>query len=117
VLVCLVQRGKGIEYDWTTDTDTISKLPVRYWRRTNDPDAYLVLSTNTAASIRAAQWWWASTGSASVLVIGAVCALAWWHQRRLRKVFRDEADSLGIPTVNKEGARRESGSNRSEFAR
>ncbi|KAI1397383.1 hypothetical protein F4819DRAFT_499524 [Hypoxylon fuscum] len=70
------------------------KVPVRYWPRLNDPDAYIVLSDDTAEDIRAAQRWWTVTGSTAVIVIGIVCALAWWHQRRLRKVFRDEADKL-----------------------
>ncbi len=69
---------------------------MRYWSRPNDPGAYVVLSTNTADSIKAAQTWWTTTGSAAVIVVSIVCALAWWHQRRLREVFRDEADSLEI---------------------
>ncbi|KAI0173358.1 hypothetical protein GGR52DRAFT_580038 [Hypoxylon sp. FL1284] len=72
------------------------KVPVRYWPRLGDPDAYIVLSDNTAEDIAAAKRWWTITRSAAVGVIGIVCALAWWHQRRLRKVFRDEADKLDI---------------------
>jgi hypothetical protein len=60
----------------------------------DDPEAYLMLSTNSADSIEAAERWWTVTGSVAVAMLGVVCALAWWHQRRLRKVFRDEADSL-----------------------
>ncbi|KAI1086394.1 hypothetical protein F5B19DRAFT_479425 [Rostrohypoxylon terebratum] len=70
------------------------KVPVRYWPRLNDPDAFIVLSDNTAEDIEAARRWWMVTGSTAVGIIGSVCALAWWHQRRLRKVFRDEADKL-----------------------
>ncbi|XXG95007.1 hypothetical protein Hte_001267 [Hypoxylon texense] len=70
------------------------KVPVRYWPRLSDPDAFIVLSDNTAEDIEAAQRWWTVTGSTAVGVIGIVCALAWWHQRRLRKVFRDEANKL-----------------------
>ncbi|KAI5861680.1 hypothetical protein GGS23DRAFT_611828 [Durotheca rogersii] len=70
------------------------KVPVRYWPRLHDPSAYIVLSDNTAEDIAAAQHWWTATGTTAVIVIGIVCALAWWHQRRLRKVFRDEADRL-----------------------
>lgn len=65
-----------------------------YWVTPNDPDAYVVLSTNTAESIRAAKDWWTVTGTVSVVILGIVCALCWWHQRRLRKIFRDEADNL-----------------------
>ncbi|KAI1763195.1 hypothetical protein GGR53DRAFT_377129 [Hypoxylon sp. FL1150] len=71
------------------------KVPVRYWPRLSDPAAFIVLSDNTAEDIAAGQHWWTITGSTAVGVIGIVCALAWWHQRRLRKVFRDEADKLG----------------------
>ncbi|KAI1382475.1 hypothetical protein F4677DRAFT_401989 [Hypoxylon crocopeplum] len=70
------------------------KVPVKYWPRLSDPDAYIVLSDNTAEDIEAAQRWWTVTGSTAVGVVGIVCTLAWWHQRRLRKVFRDEADKL-----------------------
>ncbi|KAI1383585.1 uncharacterized protein F4822DRAFT_82104 [Hypoxylon trugodes] len=70
------------------------EVPVRYWPRLNDPEAYIVLSDNSAEDIEAAQRWWTITGSTGVGIVGIVCALAWWHQRRLRKVFRDEADKL-----------------------
>ncbi|KAI0135030.1 hypothetical protein F4814DRAFT_443858 [Daldinia grandis] len=72
------------------------KVPVRYWPRLSDQDAYIVLSNNTAEDIEAARRWWTVTGSTAVVVVGIVCALAWWHQRRLRKCFRDEADKLDI---------------------
>ncbi|KAI2619259.1 hypothetical protein GGR54DRAFT_136196 [Hypoxylon sp. NC1633] len=75
------------------------KVPVRYWPRLGDPDAYIVLSDNTAEDIEAAQRWWTVTGSTAVGVVGVVCALAWWHQRRLRKIFRDEADKLDSEDV------------------
>ncbi|KAK6841542.1 hypothetical protein PG987_002402 [Apiospora arundinis] len=64
------------------------------WLRPTDPDAIVVLSTNTKDSILAAQEWWTVTGTAAVIFLSVVCALAWWHQRRLRKLFRDEAESL-----------------------
>ncbi|KAI1498819.1 hypothetical protein F5X99DRAFT_307456 [Biscogniauxia marginata] len=70
------------------------KVPATYWARLNDPGAYIVLSENTADEINAAQRWWSVTGSTAVGVVSIVCALAWWHQRRLRNVFRDEADKL-----------------------
>ncbi|KAI1338612.1 hypothetical protein F5Y15DRAFT_122459 [Xylariaceae sp. FL0016] len=69
-------------------------VPATYWGRLDDLDAYMILSDNSAASIVAAQNWWTVTGSTAVGVVGIVCALAWWHQRRLRKIFRDEADKL-----------------------
>ncbi|KAI5926634.1 hypothetical protein F4810DRAFT_479177 [Camillea tinctor] len=70
------------------------KVPASYWLRLRDPDAYIILSDNTAADIDAAQRWWTVTGSTAVGIVSIVCALAWWHQRRLRKVFRDEADKI-----------------------
>ena len=73
---------------------TLLKVPVKYWPRLSDPSAFVVLSDNTAEDIEAAQKWWTVTGSTAVGVVVLVCALAWWHQRRLRKVFRDEADKL-----------------------
>ncbi|KAH7027309.1 uncharacterized protein B0I36DRAFT_385345 [Microdochium trichocladiopsis] len=70
-------------------------IPVTYWNgRLDDPDAYIILSSNTAASIRAAGTWWTYTAVAAVATVSLVCALAWWHQRRLKKVFMDVADSL-----------------------
>ncbi|KAI1806667.1 hypothetical protein F4811DRAFT_568481 [Daldinia bambusicola] len=85
------------------------KVPVRYWPRLDDPNAYIVLSDNTAEDIEAAQRWWTVTGSTAVVVVGIVCALAWWHQRRLRKKFRDEADKLDIDNASSEQAAQCSG--------
>ncbi|KAK7908429.1 hypothetical protein PG985_015732 [Apiospora marii] len=78
------------------------RIAASQWLRPSDPDALVVLSTNTKDSIRAAQEWWTVTGTASVILLGVVCALAWWHQRRLRKLFREEAESLEtgwVPTT------------------
>ncbi|KAI1634967.1 hypothetical protein F4809DRAFT_474171 [Biscogniauxia mediterranea] len=70
------------------------RVPATYWTRLRDPGAYIILSDNTAADIDAAQRWWTVTGSTAVGIVSIVCALAWWHQRRLRNVFRDEADKI-----------------------
>ncbi|KAL7629655.1 hypothetical protein AAE478_001178 [Parahypoxylon ruwenzoriense] len=78
------------------------KVPAKYWPRLGDPNAYIVLSDNTAEDIQAAERWWTVTGSTAVGIVGIVCALAWWHQRRLRKVFRDEADKLGYDNLQSE---------------
>lgn len=64
------------------------------WLKPDDARAYIILSTNTADSIQAAQEWWTVTGTVAVVFLSVVCALAWWHQRRLRKLFRDEAESM-----------------------
>ncbi|KAI1078246.1 hypothetical protein F5B20DRAFT_548556 [Whalleya microplaca] len=69
-------------------------VPVTYWTWGNPQDTQIVLSDNTAEAIDAALKWWTAVGSTAVGAVGVVCALAWWHQRRLRKVFRDEADKL-----------------------
>ncbi|KAI8958950.1 hypothetical protein F5Y11DRAFT_362223 [Daldinia sp. FL1419] len=84
-------------------------VPVRYWPRLNHPDAYIVLSSNTAEDIQAAQSWWTVTGSTGVVVVGIVCALAWWHQRRLRKKFRDEADKIDVDDAGREPEMQQSG--------
>lgn len=52
------------------------------------------LSTDDSESIEAASQYWVTTGAIAVGFICLICALGWWHQRRLRKMFRDEADSL-----------------------
>ncbi|KAI1870150.1 hypothetical protein JX265_006320 [Neoarthrinium moseri] len=70
------------------------RIPAKYWMTPDDPDAYIVLSTNTAESIVAAQNWWTVTGTVAVVLLSVICSLSWWHQRRLRKVFREEADTL-----------------------
>ncbi|KAK8050435.1 hypothetical protein PG994_012165 [Apiospora phragmitis] len=78
------------------------RIAASQWLRPSDPNALVVLSTNTKDSILAAQQWWTVTGTAAVIVLGVVCALAWWHQRRLRKLFREEAESLEtdwVPTT------------------
>lgn len=69
------------------------QVPAAHWPRLSD-SVYVVLSDNTAADIDAAKRWWKITGSTGVGIAALVCALAWWHQRRLRRVFRDEADKL-----------------------
>ncbi|KAK7951198.1 uncharacterized protein PG986_006926 [Apiospora aurea] len=72
------------------------------WLWPSDPDAIVVLSTNTKDSILAAQEWWTVTGTVAVIFLGVVCALAWWYQRRLRKLFLEEVESLEtdwIPTT------------------
>ncbi|KAH9909273.1 hypothetical protein F4778DRAFT_716048 [Xylariomycetidae sp. FL2044] len=77
----------------------LCEAPAAYWPNLGDPDAYILLSNTTAEDILAAQQWWTATGSAAVIMVGIVCALAWWHQRRLRKTFRDEADKLELDAV------------------
>ncbi|KAH9996117.1 hypothetical protein F4779DRAFT_631600 [Xylariaceae sp. FL0662B] len=78
------------------------KVPARYWLQLDNPDVYVVLSNNAAGSIDAALKWWTTIGNTAVGVLVVVCALAWWHQRRLRKVFRDEADKLVGDPVTKD---------------
>ncbi|KAI8631979.1 hypothetical protein F5Y19DRAFT_472864 [Xylariaceae sp. FL1651] len=77
----------------------LCQVPATYWPYLNGPDAYFPLSSNSHADIQAAQDWWTVTGSIAAGLISIVCALAWWHQRRLRKVFRDEADKLEFDEI------------------
>ncbi|KAI4594568.1 hypothetical protein KJ359_007656 [Pestalotiopsis sp. 9143b] len=69
-------------------------IPVQYWLKPDDPETYINLSTNTAESIVAAQNYWTVIGTVAVVALSVACSLCWWHQRRLRKVFREEADRL-----------------------
>lgn len=70
------------------------QVPISYWVTADHPGAYVDLSTNDAASIKAASEYWVTTGAVAVGFICLICALGWWHQRRLKKLFRDEAESL-----------------------
>lgn len=65
-----------------------------YWLRPHDANAFVDLSSNDAASIQAAADYWVTTSAVAVAFICLICAFAWWHQRRLRKMFKDEADRL-----------------------
>lgn len=62
------------------------------------PNAYVDLSSDNAESIEAAANYWVTASGVAVGFICLICALAWWHQRRLRKLFRDEAESLDEDT-------------------
>lgn len=77
---------------------TTEQVPILYWLRPHDAGAYVDLSTNDAASIQAASDYWVTCSAVSVAFICSICALSWWHQRRLRKMFRDEADRLDEDT-------------------
>lgn len=75
------------------------QVPATFWPYLEGPEAYFPLSTNSQAAIEAADAWWTVTGSTAVGLISIVTALAWWHQRRLRKVFRNEADKLEFDEI------------------
>ncbi|KAI0456478.1 hypothetical protein F5B21DRAFT_513318 [Xylaria acuta] len=75
------------------------QVPATFWPYLNSPEAYFPLSSNSQAAIEAAEAWWTVTGGTAVGLISIVTALAWWHQRRLRKVFRDEADKLEFDEI------------------
>ncbi|KAI0863832.1 hypothetical protein F4860DRAFT_511721 [Xylaria cubensis] len=77
----------------------LCQVPATFWPYLNDAEAYFPLSTNSQAAITAAEAWWTVTGSIAVGLMSIVTALAWWHQRRLRKVFRDEADKLEFDEI------------------
>ncbi|KAI0200264.1 hypothetical protein F4808DRAFT_173359 [Astrocystis sublimbata] len=77
----------------------LCQVPATLWPHLNTPEAYFPISTNSQAQIKAAADWWNVTGSSSVGLMSIITALAWWHQRRLRKVFRDEADKLAFDEI------------------
>ncbi|KAI0103325.1 hypothetical protein GGR51DRAFT_524565 [Nemania sp. FL0031] len=70
------------------------QVPATYWRKLSSSDAYFPLSSNSKEDKQGAQRWWMVTGSIAVGLINILCAPAWLHQQRLRKVFRNEADQL-----------------------
>lgn len=65
-----------------------------YWLYPDAPAAYVDLSTDNIEDTRAAADYWVTASVAAVGFVCLVCALAWWHQRRLRKLFKDEAETL-----------------------
>ncbi|KAI0910797.1 hypothetical protein F4823DRAFT_637240 [Ustulina deusta] len=75
------------------------QVPAIYWPYLGGPDAYFPISTNSQTAIEVAEAWWTVTGSTSVGLISIITALAWWHQRRLRKIFKEEADKLEIDEI------------------
>ncbi|KAI1749445.1 hypothetical protein F4782DRAFT_549731 [Xylaria castorea] len=77
----------------------LCQVPATFWPYLHSAEAYFPLSTNSQAAIEAAETWWTVIGSTAVGLISIVTALAWWHQRRLRKVFRDEADKLEFDEI------------------
>ncbi|KAI1272904.1 hypothetical protein F5Y07DRAFT_279075 [Xylaria sp. FL0933] len=77
----------------------LCQVPATYWPYLNGPEAYFPISTNSQEAIEAADAWWTVTGSTSVGLISIITALAWWHQRRLRKLFKEEADKLEFDEI------------------
>lgn len=71
-------------------------LPVWYWRGRfeDDSPAYVNLSTDSAAVIRAAHTWWVRTGAVAVAFLCLSAYWGWWYQRRLRGIFREVAESI-----------------------
>ncbi|KAI0417908.1 hypothetical protein F5X98DRAFT_130149 [Xylaria grammica] len=77
----------------------LCQVPATHWPYLNGPDAYFPLSSNSQAAIEAAEAWWTVTGGLSVGLLSFVTALAWWHQRRLRQIFKEEADKLEVDEI------------------
>ncbi|KAL5331925.1 hypothetical protein ACEPPN_001465 [Leptodophora sp. 'Broadleaf-Isolate-01'] len=71
-------------------------LPVWYWsgRYADDSEAYVNLSTDSAAVIMAAHTWWVRTGAVAVGFLCLSTYWGWWYQRRLRGIFREVAESI-----------------------
>lgn len=70
------------------------QIPFSYWLHPEAPGAYVDLSVEGGESMEYAQRWWVSSGLVALVFVCAVSTCAWWHQHRLRQVFRAEADSL-----------------------
>ncbi|KAI1302777.1 hypothetical protein F5Y03DRAFT_396291 [Xylaria venustula] len=77
----------------------LCQVPATYWPYLHGPEAYFPISTNSHDAIAAADAWWVVTGSTSVGLISIITALAWWHQRRLRNIFKEEADKLEFDEI------------------
>ncbi|KAK8055323.1 hypothetical protein PG993_000550 [Apiospora rasikravindrae] len=93
-ITCAIVSIPAVNQSVSNQSVDCEQIAASQWLRPSDPDAIVVLSTNTKDSILAAQEWWTVTGTVAVIFLGVVCALAWWHQRRLRKLFLEEAESL-----------------------
>jgi len=65
------------------------QVPVQYWLRTDDTEAYVLLGSNGAQSISNAQTFWMRTAGAATGILCAACALAWWFQRHLRTRYAE----------------------------
>lgn len=72
----------------------VGQVPLRYWLRPEAPEAYVDLGVERDAEMEDAKRWWIAAGIAAVGLVCAACAFAWYHQRRLRQIFRVEADRL-----------------------
>lgn len=72
----------------------VEQIPLRYWLHPEAPEAYVDLSVESDAIMEEAQRWLVGSGIAAVGLVCAACAFAWFHQRRLRRIFRAEADKL-----------------------
>ncbi|MCJ1337248.1 hypothetical protein MMC09_002530 [Bachmanniomyces sp. S44760] len=64
------------------------EVSIQYWRRLDDPQAFVILGTNTAADIAEAKTWWKGTGLFAIGFLAIMCYGGWWYQRRLRGIFR-----------------------------
>jgi len=74
------------------------KMPVWYWGNTEDPGAFVILSSNTADSINAAKRYWQAIAITATVILCVACALGWWWQRRLRLLFRKLVEDIAKNT-------------------
>lgn len=68
-------------------------MPTWAWLDSDGPNATVGMSYVTPESVSVSEVW-KITGSLAAGTLGLVTALAWWHQRRLRRKFIIEAGSL-----------------------
>ncbi|KAF3008322.1 hypothetical protein E8E14_007413 [Neopestalotiopsis sp. 37M] len=74
----------------------ICKMSAWSWTNKGDPDSTVGMSYITPDSVPMAGVW-KITGALAASILGLVSALAWWHQRRLRKKFIMETEHLENP--------------------
>ncbi|KAE9369771.1 hypothetical protein N431DRAFT_560521 [Stipitochalara longipes BDJ] len=77
-------------------SNCLCALPVKYWgiRYTDSADAFVMLGSNSAADISAAQKWWMMMGCTATGFLGAATYFGWWYQSRLRRIFREVAEKI-----------------------
>ncbi|KAH8199446.1 hypothetical protein TruAng_006384 [Truncatella angustata] len=71
----------------------LCKMPTWVWIYPDSPEATVGMSYVTSESVPVSEVW-IYTGAIAAGTLGQVAALAWWHQRRLRRKFLIVADSL-----------------------
>jgi len=77
-------------------SNCLCALPVKYRgiRYEDREEAYVLLGSNSAADINAAQKWWMAMGCTATGFLGVTTYFGWWYQKILRGVFRGVVERL-----------------------